>query len=69
MLQKSLSKRLLTSVLSVYFLLTFVVTCGQVLAEYLNTKDYIKDEDYAKENKLGLWSGDFVTPETWRSLN
>ncbi|KAF7776898.1 hypothetical protein PMAN_a2084 [Pseudoalteromonas marina] len=30
--------------LSVYFLLTFVVTCGQVLAEYLNTKDYIKDE-------------------------
>ncbi|MCK8123085.1 ATP-binding protein [Pseudoalteromonas sp. 2CM32C] len=44
MLQKSLSKRLLTSVLSVYFLLTFVVTCGQVLAEYLNTKDYIKDE-------------------------
>ena len=44
MLQKSLSKRLLTSVLSVYFLHTFVVTCGQVLAEYLNTKDYIKDE-------------------------
>ncbi|KTD97943.1 sensor histidine kinase [Pseudoalteromonas sp. H71] len=44
MLQKSLSKRLLTSVLSVYFLLTFVVTCGQVLAEYINTKDYIKDE-------------------------
>lgn len=44
MLQKSLSKKLLTSVLSVYFLLTFVVTCGQVLAEYLNTKDYIRDE-------------------------
>ena len=44
MLQKSLSKKLLTSVLSVYFLLTFVVTCGQVLAEYVNTKDYIRDE-------------------------
>lgn len=44
MLQKSLSKKLLTSVLSVYFLLTFVVTCGQVIAEYVNTKDYIKDE-------------------------
>lgn len=44
MLQQSLSKKLLTSVLSVYFLLTFVVTCGQVLAEYINTKDYIKDE-------------------------
>jgi len=44
MLQKSLSKKLLTNVLSVYFLLTFVVTCGQVLAEYVNTKDYIRDE-------------------------
>ncbi len=44
MLQKSLSKKLLTSVLSVYFLLTFVVTCGQVLAEYVNTKDYIRNE-------------------------
>ncbi|NMM39972.1 sensor histidine kinase [Pseudoalteromonas arctica] len=44
MLQKSLSKKLLTSVLSVYFLLTFVVTCGQVIAEYVNTKDYIRNE-------------------------
>ncbi|WP_283710211.1 sensor histidine kinase [Pseudoalteromonas prydzensis] len=44
MLQKSLSKKLLTSVLSVYFLLTFVVTSGQVIAEYVNTKDYIRDE-------------------------
>ena len=44
MLQQSLSKKLLTSVLSVYFLLTFVVTCGQVLAEYVNTKDYIRNE-------------------------
>ncbi|TMO64469.1 sensor histidine kinase [Pseudoalteromonas aurantia] len=44
MLQKSLSKKLLTNVLSVYFLLTFVVTCGQVIAEYVNTKDYIRNE-------------------------
>ncbi len=44
MLQKSLSKKLLTNVLSVYFLLTFVVTCGQVIAEYVNTKSYIRDE-------------------------
>ena len=44
MLHNSLSKKLLTSVLSVYFLLTFVVTCGQVFAEYLNTKNYIRDE-------------------------
>ncbi|ATC95631.1 sensor histidine kinase [Pseudoalteromonas tunicata] len=44
MLQKSLSKRLLTSVLSVYFLLTFIVTCGQVIAEFYNAKDYIRNE-------------------------
>ncbi|MBQ4833907.1 sensor histidine kinase [Pseudoalteromonas sp. MMG010] len=44
MLQKSLSKKLLTRVLSAYFLLTFVVTCGQVIAEYVNTKDNIRSE-------------------------
>jgi signal transduction histidine kinase len=44
MLQKSLSKKLLTRVLSAYFLLTFVVTCGQVIAEYVNTKDNIRGE-------------------------
>ncbi|WP_462159270.1 ATP-binding protein [Pseudoalteromonas sp. GB56] len=44
MLHNSLSKKLLTSVLSVYFVLTFVVTCGQIFAEYFNTKSYIRDE-------------------------
>ena len=44
MLQKSLSKKLLTNVLSVYFLLTFLVTCGQVVTEYINTKNYIQNE-------------------------
>ena len=24
---------------------------------------------YAKKNKLGLWSGDFINPEIWRKLN
>ena len=42
--QKSLSTKLLTRVLSVYFILTFVVTCGQIFAEYVNTKDYIRNE-------------------------
>ncbi|WP_018692104.1 ATP-binding protein [Algicola sagamiensis] len=41
---KSISRRLLTNVLSVYFLLTFIVTCGQIVAEYLNTKNLINDE-------------------------
>lgn len=44
MLQESLSKKLLTSVLSVYFLITFIVTCGQVAAEYYNTKESINNE-------------------------
>lgn len=41
---KSLSRKLLTSVLSVYFLLTFIVTCGQIFAEYFNTKSHITGE-------------------------
>ncbi len=44
MQQKSLSRKLLTKVLSVYFILTFVVTLGQIVAEYFNTKDHINGE-------------------------
>ncbi len=41
---KSISRKLLTSVLSAYFILTFIVTCGQVIAEYYNSKSHITDE-------------------------
>lgn len=41
---KSLSRKLLTTVLSVYFLLTFAVTCLQVFAEYINSKNHIAGE-------------------------
>lgn len=44
MQHKSLSRKLLTKVLSVYFILTFVVTLGQIVAEYFNTKDHINGE-------------------------
>lgn len=44
MQQQSLSKKLLTKVLSVYFVLTVTVTFGQILAEYYNAKNYIKNE-------------------------
>ena len=47
----------------------WMVRNGHAVAYRRYSKDYIKDEDYAKENKLGLWSGDFVTPEKWRKLN
>lgn len=44
MQHKSLSRKLLTKVLSVYFILTFVVTFGQIVAEYFNTKNHINGE-------------------------
>lgn len=44
MQHRSLSRKLLTKVLSVYFILTFVVTLGQIVAEYFNTKDHINGE-------------------------
>lgn len=31
------------------------------------TLDYYKEElNYAKKNKLGVWSGDFIRPQRWR---
>ncbi|NVK25632.1 MAG: sensor histidine kinase [Gammaproteobacteria bacterium] len=41
---KSISRKLLVSVLSVYFILTFIVTCAQIYADYANTKEYISNE-------------------------
>ena len=32
-------------------------------------KKYVSDEEFAKENKLGLWKGKFMEPEKWRKLN
>lgn len=40
----SLSRKLLTRVLSVYFILTVSVTCIQIVAEYVNTKSHINSE-------------------------
>lgn len=39
-----LSRKLLTRVLSVYFVLTLIVTAGQVFTEYLSAKAHIKSE-------------------------
>lgn len=41
---KSLSRKLLTTVLSVYFLLTFAVTCFQIIGEYITSKNHITGE-------------------------
>jgi len=40
----SISRKLLARVLAVYFVLTFIVTCVQIGAEYINTKSHINSE-------------------------
>jgi len=47
----------------------WMVRNGYAVAYRRYSKDYIKDENYAKKNKLGLWSGTFLQPEKWRKLN
>ncbi|WJG08771.1 HAMP domain-containing sensor histidine kinase [Aliiglaciecola sp. LCG003] len=49
-----LSKKLLTRVLSVYFILTLVVTVGQILTEYLNAKNHIQSELQTLKNTFSV---------------
>jgi len=42
---------------------------GYAVAYRRYSKNYIEDENYAKKNKIGLWSGHFIHPEKWRKLN
>lgn len=44
LVKTGLSKKLLTRVLSVYFVLTLIVTLGQIFTEYLSTKQNIESE-------------------------
>ena len=47
----------------------WLVRNGYAIAYSRYSKRYISDENFAKENKLGLWQGSFMTPEKWRKLN
>ena len=47
----------------------WMVRNGYALAYRRYSKLYILDENFAKEEKLGLWSGTFTKPEKWRKLN
>ena len=47
----------------------WMVRNGYAVAYRRYSIDYIEDENYAKRNKLGLWSGSFIHPEKWRKLN
>ena len=46
-----------------------MVRNGYAVAYKRYSKDYVRDEEYAKENKLGVWEGSFTMPEKWRKLN
>ena len=47
----------------------WMVRNGFAIAYRRYSKKYVIDEDFAKENKLGLWQGSFINPEKWRKLN
>ena len=47
----------------------WMVKNGFAIAYRRYSKKYVPDEDFAKENKLGLWQGKFMNPEKWRKLN
>ena len=44
----------------------FMVREGYAVAYTQYSKDFIEDEKYAKENKLGIWSMNFQTPSEYR---
>jgi len=47
----------------------WMVRNGHAVAYRRYSKVYVPDEEFAKENKLGLWQGKFLNPEKWRKLN
>ena len=47
----------------------WMVRNGFAIAYRRYSKLYVSDEEFAKENKLGLWKGKFMEPEKWRKLN
>ena len=47
----------------------WMVRNGYAVAYKRYSKDYNLDEEFAKINKLGLWSGTFLKPEKWRKVN
>ena len=47
----------------------WMVRNGYAVAYRKYSKRYILAENFAKEEKLGLWRGTFIKPEKWRKLN
>ena len=47
----------------------WMVKSGYAVAYRRYSKIYMADEEFAKENKMGIWAGSFTRPEKWRKLN
>ena len=46
-----------------------LVRNGWALAYRDYSRDFISDEEFAKNNKLGIWKGTFIHPKKWRKIN
>ncbi len=46
----------------------WMVKNGHAIAYKRYSKKYIEAQNYAKQNKLGLWQGKFIEPEKWRRI-
>ena len=46
----------------------WMVKNGYALAYKRYSKKYVLEEEYAKQNKLGVWRGAFTEPEKWRGI-
>jgi Micrococcal nuclease (thermonuclease) homologs len=47
---------------------SWLVKNGYAIAYRRYSKKYINDEQYAEDNKLGIWQGIFMKPEKWRRI-
>ena len=47
----------------------WMVRNGYAVAYKRYSKQYLNEENFAKDNKLGMWQGTFLRPEKWRKLN
>lgn len=43
-----------------------LVRRGLALAYRRYSLDYVADEDHARLNRLGMWTGEFIAPWDWR---
>ena len=38
-------------------------------SRWFSKKDYVKFQEIAKKNRVGIWSGKFLMPWEWRKKN